>query len=296
MKHKELRYLLTQDCNYDCFFCAKEGLHEKVPTELTLKDYTYLFTTCRDNFDWKTISFTGGEPLMYHGFDNLVKEIARLQGRIKIISNGELLDEHLDAIDLLEQANISLHTLDEQKYDRLVNKTGKLQRVKDGIKLVTANSPHVEQRLNIVLARGFNESPEDVKNILDFAEKNNCSIKFIELGGNTEKLVPLDEIQTTIRNLGIRDNKINGMDILYTRLICEDSQRFPVPSQACNYRMGFFVTPSGAINKCHAINDCESILDEIKNRDDEQLVSKLVTINESFGKNCLYDRQLLSIN
>ena len=76
MKNKELRFLLTQSCNYDCvFFCNHEGLNNKIKTTLTLDDYVYLFTVCKNNFNWKSISITGGEPLLYRQFDELVKNI-----------------------------------------------------------------------------------------------------------------------------------------------------------------------------------------------------------------------------
>ena len=292
MADKELRLLLTQACNYDCVFCNHEGLNNKVSKKLNNCDYSYLYTVCRDNFDWRSVSLTGGEPLLYKDFDDLVLRIAKQQGLITVISNGALLDKHMSSVDLLKRINLSLHSLDPQKYDGLVQRKGRLPKVISNINAVRINSPHVDVRLNVVLSKGFNDSSEDIKRLLDFADFNGCSIKFIELANDKDKIVTLDELKEMLKNLGLKERftdkrkTVMSNNIILTRTSCEDAQRTNDPSAKCQENMDFFVTPNGAVNHCVVTNEESSILGEIRSRDDEALVAKLKTISQSFGRNC----------
>lgn len=297
-KPKELRYLLTQKCNYDCVFCNHEGLDTKTPAKLTADDLVYLFTVCRDNFGWHNLSLTGGEPLTYKDFDALVTDIAALQGKITLISNGALLDKHLDTVGLLERVNLSLHTLDADKYHRLVRGHSDLRKVISNIDAVHERAPQTDIRLNVVLNRGFNDSPADVKRLLDFAQQHNCSLKFLELANDRDHIVPLDTIIRLLQQNGaeyqtnFENKKIllkNGAtDIILTRTTCEHAKLQADPAQACRDNFDYFITPSGTVNRCVITNQQTSLLTEIKNRDDEMLVAKLTTIGQHFGAHCCH--------
>lgn len=294
MENKELRYLLTQACNYDCVFCNHEGLNNKNNTQLTLEDYVYLFDVCKKNFNWNKISLTGGEPLLYKEFDELVKRIADLQGIITVISNGSLLDKHFDTVELLNRINVSLHSLNEQKYDSLVRTKGQLPKVISNIKQITKTMPHVDVRLNVVLSKNFNDSLEDVKKILDFANINNCSVKFIELANDKDRIVPMHKIKSMLEQLGLTERKhglrklVMSDNVSITRTSCESAKLSKNVGEECAKNMDFFVVPNGSINHCFSTNEQSSILEEVKSRDTEKLISKLKTIGNNFGKNCIY--------
>ena len=292
MENKELRLLLTQNCNFDCVHCNHEGFNQKVKSKLTLDDYIYLYTVCKDNFNWYSISLTGGEPLLYRQFDNLVNGIAKRQGQITVVSNGEFLDKHMNSIDLCDRLNVSFHSAEAEKFEQITKRKGAFSRVASNINAVRINSPHVDLRLNVVLQRGFNGENADVKRILDFADFNGCSVKFIELANDKDKIVPLEEIRDMLLNLGLKE-RIGGKrkimmsdNVLLTRTFCEDAQLTDDPQATCNDNMDFFVTPSGTINNCVVTNDESTILKEIKSRNDEKLVDGLKQIGQSFGKNC----------
>ena len=135
---------------------------------------------------------------------------------------------------------------------------------------------------------------EDVKRLLDFASFNGCSIKFIELANDKDKIVTLDEIKSTLLDLGIKERLrerkkiIMSDNIILTRTSCEYAQRTNNPSLACKEDMNFFVTPEGAINRCVVTNKRDLIIDEIKNRNNERLVKKLKNIGAKFGSECVY--------
>lgn len=294
MKDKELRFILTQSCNYSCGFCNHEGMNHKVKRELSLDDYIYLFTVCKDNFNWRTVSLTGGEPLLYDQFDQLVKNIAEAKGVITVISNGTLLDKHFDSINLLRRINVSLHSLDEEKYDKIVRVKGQLPKVISNINSVRMNMPHVDVRLNVVLSKNVNSSLKDIKHILEFANSNGCSVKFIELANDKDKIVPMNEIKNMLEQLGLKgrthDHRklVMSDNVTITRTSCESAKTSNNVGEICAKNMDFFVTPSGKINHCFVTNEQSSILEEVKSRNTNKLITKLKTISGTFGKNCIY--------
>ena len=48
---RELRLIITQDCNYQCYFCHREGIERKSESILNSSDYEYLFSVCKKNMD-----------------------------------------------------------------------------------------------------------------------------------------------------------------------------------------------------------------------------------------------------
>lgn len=297
--NKELRLLLTQKCNYDCVFCNHEQLNTKVENNLTVDDYVYLFTVCKNKLGWQNISLTGGEPLIYKEFDTLVRSLAQEKAKITVISNGELLDKHFDTVKLLERINLSLHSINPENYHRLIQREDKLRHVLTNIKTIRKDIPEVDIRLNIVLSRGINDHINEIKKLIDFANSADCSIKFIELANDKDKMISLDEIEILLNSLGIKElpnqvnrNKRRDMtnNIILTRTTCEYARLTDDPAKSCNKDLNLFVAPNGQINQCTINDKSESILGAIKHRDDEVLIHKLSKINEGIAKTCVFKK------
>lgn len=47
---KELRLVITRNCNYNCYFCHGEGVDQDVKDLLTAEDYAFLVKTCKNAF------------------------------------------------------------------------------------------------------------------------------------------------------------------------------------------------------------------------------------------------------
>ncbi len=165
-------------------FCNHEGLNNKIKTTLTLDDYVYLFTVCKNNFNWKSISITGGEPLLYRQFD--------------------------------------------------------------------------------------------------------------ELANDKDKIVPMHEIKSMLEQLGLKENAqelrkvVMSDNVIITRTSCEAAKISNDVSETCAKNMDLFVTPNGAVNHCFVTNEQSLILEEVRARNDDNLVKKLTMINDNLGKNCIY--------
>ena len=72
---RELRLIVTQSCNYQCYFCHREGIEKDAKTLLNSSDYEYLFKICKKEFDWNEVSITGGEPFMNKEIDSIIKKL-----------------------------------------------------------------------------------------------------------------------------------------------------------------------------------------------------------------------------
>jgi len=124
-----------------------------------------------------TVRLTGGEPLVRKNVDFLVKELAALGLKLKITTNGILLDKYLDLFEEigLKKINISLDSLNKNKA-AFITKRDYFDRIMRNIDL--ALDKDMDIKLNIVIIKGVN----DVE-LLDFirlTQKQKITVKFIE--------------------------------------------------------------------------------------------------------------------
>ena len=154
------------------------------------------------------IRLTGGEPLVRKGIVELVQKISVI-GQIKDLSmttNGILLSRL--AYPLVEaglqRVNISLDTLDPDKFNRLT-RWGKLTDVWQGIQ--TAEAAGLSPvKINAVIVRGYNET--DVVDLAELTLDHPWQIRFIEMmpfAGATDlqrnQVVTAQEMQERIEDV-----------------------------------------------------------------------------------------------
>lgn len=124
-----------------------------------------------------TIRLTGGEPLIRKNFEFLVTELAELGVKLKLTTNGVLLDKYYDLFEKigLNTINISLDSLDQAKaafitkrdyYDRI------MANISEGIKR------GFNLKLNIVLIKKTNDN--ELCDFIEMTRHSNISVKFIE--------------------------------------------------------------------------------------------------------------------
>ena len=178
---RELRMIITQNCNYECYFCHREGIERVCDSKFNSSDYEYLFSVCKEKYGWNEVSLTGGEPLMNREVDNIIKNLYNKNGKITIVSNGELLLEHEKVIPYIRRINLSLHSLDKEKYEQIINRKNKMEKILRNIAYLRNKYPNVDLRLNVVLTKGVNNTEKNIMELLNFTEKIGGSIKFIEL-------------------------------------------------------------------------------------------------------------------
>lgn len=124
-----------------------------------------------------TIRLTGGEPLVRKHVEQLFRDLSKLPVKLKITTNGILLDRFYDLFEEigLKDINISLDTLDKTKsvfitkrdyYDRI------LANINEGL------TRGFNIKLNIVLIKGVNDV--EIPDFIDMTRDQNLAVKFIE--------------------------------------------------------------------------------------------------------------------
>ena len=176
-----LRISITQRCNFRCDYCHKEGegCSRGISEEMTVDEIVRI-ARIAISLDISRIKLTGGEPLMRKDLCNIVKGIAAISGLkdLSLTTNGSLLAFEAEKLQKcgLKRLNISLPTLNPQKYHKLTN--GTLDNAIEGVKAAVGVGLN-PVKLNMVILNGINV--DDVPEMMDFASQTGTILQLIEL-------------------------------------------------------------------------------------------------------------------
>jgi len=176
--HTYLRISLTDRCNLRCFYCMPEEGIELIekPNVMTLEEIIEMTRTFRD-LGVHTVRLTGGEPLVRKNFGFLVEELAKLGVKLKLTTNGIVLDKYLDLFDKigLRNINFSLDTLDKAK-SVFITKRDYYDRIMQNLELSLSMDMNI--KLNMVLIKGVNDN--EINDFIALTKDKNLVVKFIE--------------------------------------------------------------------------------------------------------------------
>jgi len=171
-----LRISLTQSCNFNCFFCHREG--ESNPRgEATAGEIEAIAATASE-LGIKTFKLTGGEPLLRSEIVEIVQRINPHADEISMTTNGSLLAEK--AADLreagLKRVNVSLHSGRPEVF-RKITGCELFFDVEEGIRaaLETGLKP---VKLNMVVLNGLNSG--EVPGMIEFSRGLGAILQLIE--------------------------------------------------------------------------------------------------------------------
>lgn len=177
----DLRVSVTDRCNFRCSYCMPLERYEWIDRHeiLSFEEITrlaYLFAAA----GVAEIRVTGGEPLLRHNLEDLVRRIAGIDGLkdISLTTNASFLGEHAAALVNagLRRINVSLDTIDSEKF-RTMTKRDDLAAVMDG--LMTAKNLGLRPiKINSVIQRAVND--DDILNLVEFAREKGFWLRFIE--------------------------------------------------------------------------------------------------------------------
>lgn len=307
MFKRELRFVVTEDCNYNCTFCHKEGMKKYEKIKLTGDDFAYLFDFCKQELGWDEVTLTGGEPFFRKDIDEIISKLYEKGAKITVVTNGELLNRHVESLKHVNRINLSIHSLDKECYDSIVQKRDKLTEVLKNISAIRKIYPNLDIRLNKVNIKS--EGLGDIKQYIEFAKRINASIKFVELfSDNKDEIITLNEISEYLMKLGFKYKGISNISkqeltdgettIVLSRIFCANAIMQIDPEKYCNKYNDLFITPEGNINICRNSKDDIPIYEEIKERNDIKLRKKLDMALNNIGKNCILcrEKKKLAIN
>jgi len=155
-----LRISLTDLCNLRCTYCMPaEGVPLRPRSDFL--SYEEIAAVVREAaaLGLTKIRLTGGEPLVKKDLDVLIEQLKAVPGveEVALTTNGTLLAPLAAALKAagLDRLNISLDTLDPEKYRR-ITRGGDIEDVMRGI--AAAREAGFERtKINMVLIPGVNE-------------------------------------------------------------------------------------------------------------------------------------------
>lgn len=176
-----LRISLTDKCNLNCEYCMPKGIcNEKVTMKMELEEINEIIKAFAD-LGINKIRFTGGEPLIVEGIEEIIRSTSKIKGieDISITTNGINLAEKIEALKEvgITRINVSMDTLQEDKYEQITGKTG-LSKVKNGI-IKAMNLGVTPVKLNVVMMKEINMS--EMSDFINLTRSYDVDVRFIEL-------------------------------------------------------------------------------------------------------------------
>jgi cyclic pyranopterin phosphate synthase len=208
---RDLRISVTDRCNFRCTYC--------MPKEIFNREYEFLARELLLSFEEiqrvarvfvgfgvEKIRLTGGEPLLRRGIEDLVRELAGLEGvrDLTLTTNGSLLARKADVLAAagLDRVTVSLDSLDEDTF-RAMNDVGySVAEVLGGIDAADA-AGLTPIKVNMVVKRGVND--DSVVPMAEYFRHSGHIVRFIEFmdvgvtnGWRLDDVVPAGEVVKAI--------------------------------------------------------------------------------------------------
>ena len=204
----DLRISLTDRCNLRCTYCMPaEGLPWMPRAEqLTDAELVRLITIAVRDLGVHELRFTGGEPLLRRGLEDVIAASAALTPRpdISLTTNGVGLARRAATLAAagVNRLNVSLDTLRPDRFAEITRRD-RLGDVLDG--MAAAREAGLSPvKINTVLLRGVND--DEAPALLGWALREGYQMRFIEQmpldaqhGWDRSAMVTADEILDRLR-------------------------------------------------------------------------------------------------
>jgi len=171
-----LRISITQRCNFNCFFCHREGeLNPK--GEISVNEIKEIARVASD-LGMRRIKLTGGEPLLRPEIVDIVREIRPYAEEVSLTSNGYLMAKYASKLKKagLRRVNISLHSSDPGTFKEITGSNG-LSEVKRGI-AAAVESDLNPVKINMVVLNGFNV--DEIPGMIELTKNLGAILQLIE--------------------------------------------------------------------------------------------------------------------
>lgn len=179
--HRDLRVSLTDRCNLRCTYCMPSDFSDWLPGDhlLTVDEIIEVIDVATEE-GITGVRLTGGEPLLRPDAAEIVRRIAALPRppKVSLTTNGLRLAAQARELRAagLERVNISLDTLDRERFKRLTFR----DRFDDVIAGIEAaiEAGLLPVKVNAVLMRGVND--DEAVPLLRHAVEHGWNLRFIE--------------------------------------------------------------------------------------------------------------------
>lgn len=277
-----LRISVTDECNYRCLYCYREGEetngHKHGDQDLILR-----VAKVAQKFGVNRVKLTGGEPLLYPQLASLLNKLRNVISFIDIGTNGSMLDRYVDFFHAtsIDALTISLDTINPNTFATLSReKSSSLKKVISNIENFAKLS--VPIKINCVVTE-LNEL--DIPDLVKFCEERCLNLRLIEPNNfswtkTTSNKEPFFKIKTKLLSQSTRVVQSSYLPSTYLQLA--NGGEVSLLECMCNGKYcdlcGRYMYLRFSINKrfkpCLFRTDTEI---GIKNGDDSEISSALST-------------------
>lgn len=242
--HTYLRLSLAERCNLRCTYCMPaDGVPLQPASHLLQTDELLHLATFFRNYGVNKFRLTGGEPTLRKDLLDVVAGLKALEPRqIGMTTNGVALASKIPALvdEGLDSLNLSLDTLDPQKFERLTRRPATyLQKVYEALEACYQHMPASQIKINCVLMRDVN-----TEEVVDFIQLGlqrfpGIAVRFIEYmpftdnGWELDKLVPYKEVVQEIDDAAARRGDWQMVKVPQTDPH-DTTQWYKASSSSCN--------------------------------------------------------------
>lgn len=192
--YKMLNIYITNACNLKCKHCFMLS-GNKLENELTLGDWMKVLTSFKEN-GGEFVTFSGGEPLMFKNFPQIISHVHDLGLKSTVLSNGLLWSDKLihELAPFIDEIQFSLDGVDEET-NSMVRGSGHFEKVVDTI-VKFANAGVKTSVATTFAYDNLNENTQTrYKNLVDLIkEKTSGKDVFFKL---SKKLLPGRDVHFT---------------------------------------------------------------------------------------------------
>ncbi len=180
-EHNYLRISVIDRCNQRCHFCMPMDMQFYHPKDVLTFEEILMVVQVANKLGIDRVRITGGEPTVRPHLPRLIKMLKE-EADVKDISmttNGMLLERL--ALPLkeagLDRVNVSLHSLDADKFRKLT-RIGNLETVLKGVRkaMEVGLTP---LKFNALIMKGFNDS--EIEDLFKLTLQDNVTMRFLEL-------------------------------------------------------------------------------------------------------------------
>jgi GTP 3',8-cyclase len=209
---RDLRISVTDRCNFRCCYCMPRDVFGtdfpfmKSAELLTFEEIVRL-TKLFARLGVRKVRLTGGEPLLRHGIERLIEQLAEVNGidDVAMTTNGSLLAKKAHSLREagLNRVTVSLDSLDPQTFKAMSDVKIPVTRILEGI-AAAADAGLTPVKVNTVVKRGMNDG-QGILDLAAFGREHGYIVRFIEFmdvgatnGWCLDEVVPAAEIVDTI--------------------------------------------------------------------------------------------------
>lgn len=297
---RDIRFLLTNGCNYDCNFCHNEGVDaKKIRHRLSVENYVTLFKVYSEMEEWNGVTLAGGEPLLYRHIDTLCQRLYEEGAKITIVTNGSLLSDHMLMLKYVDKLNVSIHTLTASIYEHITGRKNMLPFINGTLKLVRSLYPNLHIRLNVMPCKANGWSTQELNQLLSFSKELHGSVKMTELFPKSDSdCISVDSLREQLNGFGYilteSDSQADiftkdGHKVYLTQSTCSKASETANALKYCRATHDLHVNHNGKFLLCTLGSEFMDFWDEIEANDLTNLKAKITVAQLRVSKQCCYD-------